>query len=149
MAAPFLAPIIAGAKAHPFITSMLAWFLGETALDYMPGMPLKAMEKSQIGLAEKQLALQEAMMKAAMEGKQQAFKGQKEMTEKMMEQMLGMRKEERQEGREERAFRLFMGNKQQQTAMVLGLMQAMAEATSNMKPNYGGGPPASLVSLLR
>jgi len=91
----------------------------------------------------------EAMIKSQ---KTQAEMGKREQErmEALMKQLLGFRKEEKRESRELETMRMLEASRGRQTAMLMGLMQAMSGMGQQAASiSGGGGVPSSYLSLLR
>ncbi len=146
---PAVAGALALAKAYPWAAAFLGVEGVKMGLDYLPWFPLASGKRAELKLQGRQIDLQEAMMKAGVEGRKMAFKGQKEMTEKMMKQFMTVRREDKDTEKMMTALQLRAGGQQSQTAMLMQLMQSMTQLNQQSRPQPSRGPSASLVSLLR
>jgi len=102
----------------------------------------------ELGLKEKELDLRTAMMESERKGTKRAHKTQVKQTKESVKELKALRREERAETQEDRAMQMLMQGKEHETAMIMGLIQAMTQSGQRRQPRTTE-PPSSFVSLLR
>lgn len=95
-------------------------------------------------LEEKRAALAEKQIGRAAE----LGKTEEKRIEKLLTQLMGMRRRETAEARNVEAMRALMAGRAQQTAMLMSLLQAAGGGGSAAYALPKSGPPASIASLL-
>ena len=140
MAAPvlLLPALKAAIAAHPGWAALIG---GQLATQFWGQWSERDMARAMMEMQRKQ-GLAEA------EGTKRAVLANQAASEKMLNMMLGLRREERGEAREQRSLERWLSNRENQTAIIMALMQALQGAARKPEPVMRP-PPTTILGLLK
>jgi len=128
----------AAIAAHPWWTAMIAGQLGTQAWG----------QWSERDLARAMMEMQRKQGLAEAEATKRAVLANQAASEKTLNMMLGLRREERGEAIEQRSLERWLSNRENQTAIIVSLMQAIQGVARAPAPTMRL-PPTTILGLLK
>jgi len=140
--------MLAALAKLPLMWKIILGVLGLKAADWA-GEKLSGRVAGEMRLGEAQLALQKAMFEGQQEAGKLGFRESAKTTENIMRMVTQGKAQERLDARELMALQYRMGGEQSRTAMMMALIQALAQAGQNRPQLPMPSSPVTMSALLR